>query len=106
MVSAPPVDTLPAFESREYCLFFQDFDALLIYLPIFFFAFKFGWVVNNTFFCGVRQTQNTHLIDFTLTLSSYNLFSKVLKLLPNVFLYAVLSIVNSLLQVSHIKQLK
>ncbi len=29
VVSAPPADTPPTFESREYGLFFQDFDNLI-----------------------------------------------------------------------------
>jgi len=48
VVSAPPLDTPPAYESGEYCLFFQDFDALF-YLLGAFLAFKYGWVVNNKF---------------------------------------------------------
>ncbi len=48
VVSAPPVDTLPAFESREYCLFFQDFDALLIYLAIIFLHSNLvGWLITH-----------------------------------------------------------
>ncbi len=34
-VASAPVDTPPAFESREYGLFFQDFDSLF-YLLVFF----------------------------------------------------------------------
>ncbi len=71
MVSAPPVDTPPAFESREYCLFFQDFDTLFYLLAVFFLAFKFGWVVNNTFFCGVTNSEHIFNIDFTRTLTSF-----------------------------------
>ncbi len=33
----------------------------------FFLAFKFGWVVNNTFFCGVTNSEHTFNIDFTQT---------------------------------------
>ncbi len=35
VVSVPPADTPPEFGSREYCLFFQDFDTLF-YLRFFF----------------------------------------------------------------------
>ncbi len=38
-----------------------------IYLA-FFLAFKFGWVENNTFFCGVTNSEHTFNIDFTRTL--------------------------------------
>ncbi len=33
----------------------------------FFLAFKFGCVVNNTFFCGVTNSEHTFNIDFTWT---------------------------------------
>ncbi len=36
VVSAPPVDTPPAFDSREYSLFFQDFYTLFYLLGGFF----------------------------------------------------------------------
>ncbi len=64
MFSALP----PAFESREYGLFFRDFDALFYLLASFILAFKFGWVVNNTFFCGVTNSEHTFNIYVTRTL--------------------------------------
>ncbi len=36
VVSAPPVDMPPAFESREYSLFVQDFDTLFYLFGSFF----------------------------------------------------------------------
>ncbi len=68
VVSAPPVDTPPAFESREYCLFCQDFDTFTFTCQ-FFLAFKFGWVVNKKKFCGVTNSEHTFNIDFTRTLT-------------------------------------
>ncbi len=72
VASAPPVDMPPAFESREYGLFFQDFDSLFYLFGTKIIAFKFGWVVNNTFFCGVTNSEHTFNIDFTWTLSFSN----------------------------------
>ncbi len=47
--------------------FFKILIAYFIYLAVFL-AFKFGWVVNNTFFCGVTNSEHTFNIDFTRTL--------------------------------------
>jgi len=33
-----------------------------------FLSFKFGWVANNTFFCGVTILEHTLNLDFTETL--------------------------------------
>ncbi len=65
MVSAQTVDTPPAFESRECHLFyfFKDFDTLFHLLGIFL-SFKFDWVVNNAFFCGVTNTE--HIFNIVL----------------------------------------
>ncbi len=49
---------------RLRAYFFKILIPYLIYL-----AFKFGWVVNNTFFCGVTNSEHTFNIDFTRTLS-------------------------------------
>ncbi len=57
--------------ARKYGLFFQDFDTLFYLLAIFL-AFKFGWVANNTFFCGV--TNSEHIIDFTLGMGIFGNF--------------------------------
>ncbi len=69
VVSAPPVDTSQAFESREYSLFFQDFKTLF-----FFFFFFFGWVVNKAFFGGVTNSEHIFNIDFTRTLKNLKEF--------------------------------
>ncbi len=39
-----------------------------ILIPFKFKAFTFGWVVNNTIFCGVTNLEHTFNIDFTWTL--------------------------------------
>ncbi len=47
--------------------FFKILIPYFIYLAVFL-AFKFGWVVNNTFFFGVTNSEHTFNIDFTWTL--------------------------------------
>ncbi len=60
VVSAPPVYTPPASESREYCLFFRDFDTLFYLLGGFFSHSNLaGWLITH--FSMVWQTQNTPL---------------------------------------------
>ncbi len=58
--------------ARIYGLFFQDLDNLY-YLLVFFFS-KFGWVANNTFFCGVTNSEHTCNIDFTLGMGIFGSF--------------------------------
>jgi len=41
----------------------SDFMYLLAFL-----SFKFGWVANNTFFCGVTNSERILNFDFTGTL--------------------------------------
>jgi len=41
--------------------------AYFMYLPAFL-SFKFGWVANNTFFCGVTNSEPIINFDFTGTL--------------------------------------
>jgi len=43
--------------------------AYFMYLPAFL-SFKFGWVANNTFFCGVTNSEQILNFDFTGTLTS------------------------------------
>ncbi len=50
--------------------FFKILIPYFIYLAVFL-AFKFGWVVNNTFFCGVTNSEHTFNIDFTRTLTNW-----------------------------------
>ncbi len=49
----------------------SHFTFLKIVIPYFidfnFFAFNFGWVDNNNFFCGVINSEHTINIDFTWT---------------------------------------
>ncbi len=48
VVSAQPADTPPAFESREYCSFFQDFDSLFYVLAGFFYHSNLaGWLITH-----------------------------------------------------------
>ncbi len=49
----------------HFCATAYFFMILILYfIYLFFLSFKFGWVVNKTFFCGVTkwQTQSTYLI--------------------------------------------
>ncbi len=64
VVSASPADTPPAFESREYGLFFQEFDNLILFTCRFF-IMHIGWVVNH--FCVVINSEHI-LYCFTQTL--------------------------------------
>jgi len=68
VVSAQPVDMPPAFENRGNCSFFHDFDSLFFVLAGFFIIQI--WLVANTFFCDVTNSEHTLNFDFTGTLRS------------------------------------
>ncbi len=53
--------------------FFKILIPYFIYLS-FFLAFKFGWVANNTVFCGVTNSEHTCNIDFTLGMGVFGNF--------------------------------
>ncbi len=59
VVLAPPVDTPPAY-------FFKIFIPYFIYMAGFF-SIQI-WLVDNTFFYGVTNSEHTFNIDFTQTL--------------------------------------
>ncbi len=57
----------PSVWEHRILLIFSRFWYLILFTWRVFLALKFGWVVNNTFFCGVTNSEHT-FIDFTRTL--------------------------------------
>ncbi len=57
---------------QRILLIFSRFWYLILFTWRVFLSFKFSWVVNNTFFCGVTNSEHTFNIDFTRTLISRN----------------------------------
>ncbi len=58
----------PSIWEQRILLIFSRFWYLILFTWWFFLAFKFGWVVNNTFFYGVTNSEHT----FTWTLKEHH----------------------------------